>query len=313
MTQFCTDYVPGGNGRLTRTEIDNLVGYEYVELPASRVKFTPLRLKEIPDLNHDALYAMGGYYTYLKQILSIDVPKIYGFHDPALQNASNIRQKRILSDLIPLFDMVHFLSEGQKELVPAAKKSVVLPNTWLQDKPPKKEKYQDFTVTFFGRHELSKGIDTVDYVSRNLPDGVRLIIAGSGSVKLQSNDYGANVEVKGFLENEELWDIISKSHATLFPSRSEASSLVALESIVHGTPIIYRPISANRSLSGVPLCKEASDDSGFLEGVKWLREEWHSDPASYLEKCSNLVDEVMSADEYAEQFINGIIHPVANR
>lgn len=269
-------------------------------------KLNPLRMKNVPSIKSDLLYVIGAYYYFLEQTLSLDGPKVYGFHDPALQSPGNLLQKRIVKSLFPKFNLFHLLSSSQVKVIPQNSRYFLLENTRFSALPSFQEKFEKFTILFFGRHEESKGIMTLQNVAQNISSNIELNIAGSGNVPLNIPASKNNVHVLGFLNDKDLYYNIAKSHAVLFPSFSEASSLVAIQSLSNFTPLVYRDIPENSLLEKSDLCIKCHNDEDFLQGLNTLRIEYERDPQEYLEKCKKLPYILSDPQDYFNSFINNI-------
>lgn len=307
-------YSPEGIYRISEEQLENIVKFEYEEIEyEGRSRFTPLHAKSLSEvIDADALYVTGGYYFFLKQSLKLQTAKVYGFHDPALQTPKNYFQKRIIKKLLPRFDVIHLLNSPQLNILKLPEKSVLLENTWFEKVPPRVPKLVKFSLVFFGRHEKDKGVETVKYIIDNLPPDIDLFICGTGSMSNELKKEKENVKYMGFVTEDVLGRVISECHGVLFPSYSEASSLVALESLAHNTPLVYRDIIQNEFLSNRPLCKKASSDIEFLENIKTLKTYYYEKPEEYLLQCDELFSTLMPKNEYADLFLNKIINVAIN-
>ena len=294
-------FSPSGSYRIDDKSISDIINFSYRELRFSKGKFYPLRIKSKVNINSDLLYVTGGYFFFLREVLDFKTKKIYGFHDPALQEPKNFLQKRIMNNLLPRFDLIHTLNDLQTKIVKNKAKVFQLANTYFGESPKCGKKFEKFTILFFGQHEIHKGIDVVISIMKQLPPDIEMIVLGSGSVDLGKISK-ENIKVKGFASEEELSTTLCKVHAVLFPSRSEASSLVAIESIAHGTPVVYRNIPVNKMLSNKPLCASVESDSGFLDQIIRLRNEYLNDPDNYIQQCKILPHTLMTPDEYISNF-----------
>ena len=290
--------------RINDQELRKAIKFNYIEKP-NRLNFIKGRI--LNDYKDDILYTFSGYYFFTKAILSYKGIKIWGFHDPLLMESKRFLDKKIIDSLLPKFDKIHILTEKQRNLVKNSN-IFLLENTFLDDIPDFREKFEKFTVIFYGRHEDDKGIQTVKYIAENIPKSIDLIIAGKGS---KSNIFegikGDNVKIMGFLTDQDLMDLISKSHLFLFPSYREASSLAILESLAQHTPIIYRPIEENHILNNIPFNKWANNDTEFLNGILNKYKEYLDDPDNYIKNCKNLPGYLMPKEEYVEKFIKYFI------
>ncbi len=289
--------------RVSEDYLRKIIKFEYIEIPFIKNKLTSLKMRRIPEIDNTIIYSDAGYYTFLKQILKLKEPKIWGFHNPFLMKSNNYFQKKILNSIIPRFDKIHILSEIQKNLI-KNNNAFLLENTYLGEMIPKKEKFDKFTVLFFGRHEEDKGINTVKYVAENLSNNIDLLIAGSGSQSYKLNIKKENVKFLGFLSDDKLSDLLLRSHLVLFPSYSESSSsLVSVESLAHYTPLIYRDIEVNKMLKKIPFNLSANKDEEFLKGIYIKYNEYIKDKNKYLDECYNLPKYLMSKEKYVQLFI----------
>ncbi len=300
---FALKYSPTGEYRIDNNSLQDLVKFKYQELDFKKGTLNPLRMKQIPTIEADILYVTGGYYGFLTQAFHVKAIKVYGFHDPSLQNPENFLQKRILRNIIPRFDLVHTLNDFQTKLLGTSEKICQIENTYLYPLPVCREKFDKFTILFYGQHEKSKGIDVVQNIIDTIPDDIDFFIAGSGSESISSHSKD-NVRILGFVDEKTLSEMLCKVHAVFFPSRSEASSLVALESLAHCTPIIYRDIPQNSMLHAIPLCVSAERDEDFLDLVMQLKKMYISDAQGYVNLCNTLPKFLMPSVEYMQKFLD---------
>ncbi|MEM0135619.1 MAG: glycosyltransferase [Thermoplasmatales archaeon] len=280
----------------------------YYEILTEWGKFTPFRIVDLQniDMDVDLIYVSAGYYTYLKQILSLGAKTIFGFHNPELQYPRNHRQRAILNRLMPKFDGVHVLSRNQINLFHTKHPVLFLENTSFNRVNLPVTKYKRFTAIYFSRWEYSKGIKTVAYLSEKIPDDMDLIICGFGSVDIRKIiKQKDNVKVMESVREETLFEILQSAHVTIFPSYSESSLSLALnESLAHATPLIYRSIPQNHPLELISntLNKVANSDDEFFNSLMELKSIFQDDPNAYLQKCCELINLV----EPLEDYINGI-------
>jgi glycosyltransferase involved in cell wall biosynthesis len=307
VSAYTSTMIGGAGKRLSEQDLLKNITFQYIELPYHSSPISPMKLKKIPEDNFDFVYIIGGYYGILKQLFEVKGIKTYGFHDPALQNPKNSLQKKILSTLIPRYDKVHLLSKEQNEII-NNKNKFLLENTWLGEPVPMVEKFEKFTVLFFGRHENIKGIQTVEYIASNLPENIDLIITGTGesSSKL-SGISRKNVRNLGFVDENELYSLLSKSHLVLFPSYVEASSLVMVEAISHHTPLVYRAIPQNELLKNSRMSIVANDDSEFLDAIVNTEKKYSEDKIMYLKSCAELPLLLMPKEDYMKKFIDNFL------
>lgn len=307
------DHIPGGINRVDDKFINSKIKFKYTEIKPKGGKRTPLRASRIPDINADIIYTTVPYYGFLKQISKIALPKVWGFHDPSLQNPSNLPQKLLLSKLLPRFDMIHLLSSVQLDQVKNIKNVKVLESTWIYGMPECGNKYEKFTVMFYGRHETDKGIDTLLKVKSEFGNSINFIVAGSGPRSKDLKNKFSDDELVGFVSDEDLINYVRHSHVTLFPSHSESTtSLVAMESLANCTPLLYRDIPVNKNLGNFDMNIECHSDEDFINGIRKLRSWYESDKEGYLEQSKKLQYKMVSYKEYVDIFLNDIIYPAMN-
>jgi glycosyltransferase involved in cell wall biosynthesis len=101
---------------------------------------------------------------------------------------------------------------------------------------------------FLGRIDLfQKGLDILVDIYAKYNIKTKLLIAGSGIdsevAKLKrliaDNHLNKKVFLLGRVERDKKHDLLANALATIVPSRYETFSLSALESMVHGAPVIY--------------------------------------------------------------------------
>lgn len=92
-------------------------------------------------------------------------------------------------------------------------------------------------VVYFGRYSQEKGIGTLLEVCKRLPQ-ISFIFAGSGPMEEQVNSV-ENIQNRGFLSGEKLWELIAKARFTVFPSECyENCPFAVMESLLCKTPVI---------------------------------------------------------------------------
>ncbi|NBI29326.1 glycosyltransferase family 4 protein [Chengkuizengella marina] len=86
---------------------------------------------------------------------------------------------------------------------------------------------------FVGRIDENKGINTVLRIASNNPD-IKFIIVGSGSLNHKLNNVIHFTEIS----NKDMYKLYSAVNGVLIPSYFESASLVAIEALATGTPIL---------------------------------------------------------------------------
>ena len=92
-------------------------------------------------------------------------------------------------------------------------------------------------VLYFGRYSLEKGIGTLLNVCRKLPE-IPFVFAGSGPLEVEVNAL-ENIDNRGFLSGEKLWNLIAGAKFTIFPSECyENCPFSVMEALLCRTPVI---------------------------------------------------------------------------
>ena len=293
------------NQRLKRKsllEIQNYINFDYEE-HESRGKFLPFMLKKIPDINCDVIYVIGGYYFFVRQILKLRGKKVYGGHDPSLLNPETFFKKRLLKSLLPKFNKVHAINKEEMKWIKYNRNTHVLENTYFGPVIPYVKKPDNFTIFFYGRHEKIKGTDTIKYIINNLDSSISFIIAGSGTESESLKTNLKNLTYLGFVNEEQLYETIRRSHAVIFPSLIEVSSLVIYEVLGNYTPLIYRNKEFNSFLEKIELCRKADTDPDFLAQIEFLYKLFEERREYYDEICSKLPAKLTNFESYMNKFI----------
>ncbi len=149
----------------------------------------------------------------------------------------------------------------------AKEKVTILNNCTNKDDVLKKanafEVLENYDIAFIGRLSLPKNpiklIDIIGHVNELKP-GIKAVIIGDGEEREKCEEYIKEkglenvITLKGFLENP--FPYLKKSKVTLMPSIFEGFGLVAIESMIVGTPVL------NSGVGGLATIFE--DDSYFI-------------------------------------------------
>lgn len=134
---------------------------------------------------------------------------------------------------------------------------------------PKKEDY----ILYFGRYSKEKGIETLLNICERLSD-IHFVFAGTGPLKNEICKQ-KNIEEKGFLSGDELYQTIAKARFVLFPSEcNENCPFSVMEAQMYGTPVL------GSNLGGIPELIEEGCTGQILEAgdvelwVKTIRDLW---------------------------------------
>ena len=105
------------------------------------------------------------------------------------------------------------------------------------DAGPQKDIPKGEYVMYFGRYSLEKGIGTLLSVCKRLPE-IPFVFAGSGPLEAEVNALD-NIENKGFLSGDRLWELIAGAQFTIFPSECyENCPFSVMEALLCGTPVL---------------------------------------------------------------------------
>ncbi|BBL45436.1 D-inositol-3-phosphate glycosyltransferase [Nanobdella aerobiophila] len=160
--------------------------------------------------------------------------------------------EKIIED--PLVKYYLFLSKGQYEhlkiknnpKIKLLKYGNAFDKELLNYRTKNKENY----IVFYARMHYHKGIYELPYIIKELKKydkDIKLKIFGKFSIEKQKKDFfnlikkfnlENNIEYLGFISEEEKYKIVSKAKVLLYPTHYDAFSLVILESLALGTPII---------------------------------------------------------------------------
>lgn len=114
-----------------------------------------------------------------------------------------------------------------------------------------KEKNKDFTFLFIGRLIRQKGIDVL-IKSFSKIDGSVLLIVGEGedrqSLEKLSNDLGVGDRVRFLGVRHDIPDLLSQSDCFVLLSRWEGLSIVLLEAVASGIPIIVSDFEGTKEV-----------------------------------------------------------------
>jgi len=236
--------------------------WRLMQLITSEHKNKALSVLEAPD-----------YQGWLRK-LNINIPKIIRFHSPqkvGLDSAidtSNL-PRSIISEEKSL-SFADFLCACGKSVAEAAK------NTYLEKLdskssikiiynsidtdyfcPKKDDRNGVENIVFAGRLSVKKGVIGLvkawPEIVKEFPDA-KLILAGRDTEYGESNsminelkqilpkDIRNSVFFKGFLKRSEVLQLFRGATICVFPSHREAFSVVVLEAMATGTPVIYSNI-----------------------------------------------------------------------
>ena len=171
----------------------------------------------------------------------------------------------------------------------------------IKDTKKKKLEKEDY-VLYFGRYSKEKGIETLLEVCKELSH-IPFVFAGKGPLEEQVNQV-KNIENKGFLNGEELENLIKKARFSIYPSEwYENCPFSVMESIQYGTPVI------GADIGGIPeLIDEDITGKLYMSGNKkelsdTIVKLWND--SQMLETCSRkcLNKEFTTLGQYVERLL----------
>lgn len=101
-----------------------------------------------------------------------------------------------------------------------------------------RQKHEPFRLLYVGSWRRLKGVDLLSPIMRELGEGFELYYTGGAAAEKDKETMPNNMYDLGRLNQQEVVEVLQKSDAFLFPSRSEGFGLVAIEAIACGLPVI---------------------------------------------------------------------------
>ena len=254
-----------------------------VRIPKVAAIHSPLLLPEAQD---PGLFR-GGPVTLLRRLGA------WGAYSYYLHRAARLELRR--------FEAVHafpHLADFVRHREVYALPSFLDVNRWR----PTREKDDEFRVLFVGRRAYEKGFDVFLAVveeARRLGLRARFLATGG-----REGDVIDGVESLGLVPEDELVDLYSSAHVVIYPTRADMFSLVMLEALASGTPVITSDIPSHR-LPGLPLLLARGVD-GALRQLVELYNMFYNDRERYLELCRRGRDAVVrnySEDVVVPQYV----------
>ena len=155
------------------------------------------------------------------------------------------------------YSAIHTVSESSKEhlIKFGAKKPIYVISNAIEDYEVSQVKINPFHFMYIGRLVFYKNLEVIInaiHILKNSYSEIKLIIVGSGPYKnvleklVSRLDLRDNVHFSGYVTEEEKRNLLTSSHALLFPSICEGFGIVLLEAFACMKPAIVsdvRPLS----------------------------------------------------------------------
>lgn len=269
--------------------------------------------------------------TYIESLRFLHGSIKYKIGDPLFgfknrYNFLNIAKfKRIVND--PIVRYILSVSEGtlkslnlKREKIKVLDPGNAFDPKILQYRTKNKEDY----LVFWARLYYLKGIFEVPYILKELTRenaDIKLLMFGKFFNNNEKEKFFSlvkklhlekNVEWLGFISDEEKYKIVSKAKALIYPSHVDSFSLVILESLALGTPVIayelQGPRSVYKDLGAVKFVREFDVKSMVTETLNILRmkdEDYFN--LIYNESTNKFLEKYSSWDKVTDQILNYLL------
>jgi len=266
----------------------------------------PLDMELIRQLPHsDVVYVVSGDAYQALTLLLISILAgarrlVLGIHSrPPYDRFVRLRKPFDFLSRTGFLKAVHVVNPVDKLMLEQILKSRVvhIPNgvSCHRFKPDLGAK-RTFQVLFVGALSPDKGIDIFPEIllllkRREIKPKITIVSTGGpllDPVRKWVETGDGEIELKGFVEDDELAKLYAEATVVLLPSRDEAFGLVALEAQASGTPVICSNTSGFRQtvLDGVTGFIVSRWSAGmFSEAVAKIHQLWLQDKERYSSMC----------------------------
>jgi len=161
------------------------------------------------------------------------------------------------------FAKIFFVSSGQMvnlRLRRCGKCEVLRPALAVDSSNCRRAASKENIFAFAGRRVTNKGILELPYIYAEAArrTGAGLVVAGRFNDGATERAFArevrrlglGGVRLTGWLSKEELYELLSRAKVILYPSHSDSFSIVILESLACGTPVVAYDIPGPRSVYG---------------------------------------------------------------
>ncbi|MCY0850144.1 glycosyltransferase family 4 protein [Sulfuracidifex metallicus] len=234
---------------------------------------------------HEPLFYADSF-RYLRRLLKFYKINPYtgkGFYTRFLYNEllAKPKYKRLLKTSKPTF--IASVSQGSLETSHLDGEVIRPGNAFDSNLLSYRDKGKEDYVIFWSRLNQDKGILEIPQILKimeyNLHKKIKLKLMGKFFDKYNEKRFwnkvkklNLDVEYYGFVEREKLNEIVSKAKVLIYPSHVDGFSLVVLESLALGTPVVGYDIPAIKSvysnLEMIKIVREFDKNSMAIEASK---------------------------------------------
>ncbi|ARM74819.1 glycosyltransferase [Acidianus manzaensis] len=225
------------------------------------------------------------YLRRLIRFYGINLSSGKGFYTRFLYNElySKPRYSRLLKERKPTF--IASVSKGPLEESGLQGEVIVPGNAFDPELLKFRNRGKEDYIVFWSRLNQDKGIheipDIVKMIYPKLNRKIKLVVMGRFFDKFNEKrfwkkvrKYNIDVEYLGFVEREKLYETVSKAKLFIYPTHVDGFSLVVLEALALGTPVVAYGIPAIKSiynnLNAVKIVNEFDKISMAIESTKIL-------------------------------------------
>ncbi|MFT6989126.1 MAG: glycosyltransferase involved in cell wall biosynthesis [Paraglaciecola sp.] len=168
---------------------------------------------------------------------------------------------------------------------------------------------KDIDVLFLLRFNNLKGIEYINPVLMLLPSTFNVTIAGRMDEEfVLDSRVDCNVNIITHTEGEEKTDLLNRAKVSLSLSKFENCSMVILESIAAGTPVVCWNVGGNAEIAKSPIVNPFEFEDVFAYSARVIElVKFHNYPtkAEFLGCREEINGEFISGVQHVEKFMRG--------
>jgi glycosyltransferase involved in cell wall biosynthesis len=208
------------------------------------------------------------------------------------------------------FNAFHVINEEDLEFLEKHNfnPSFLIPNGVNTDFFTPCNKNNIFKILFVRRFIEGKGVlrlKSINSAINKIIENYKIILVGEGSCKnrVMSEMQNDNIIFRGWVTGTPLKELFCTSHVLLVPSLDESFSLVTLESLSSGTPVVGSNIvPLNKNIESGINGYLGDDDKALADGILKIYNTWKSDPEGYS-KMSSLCREKARKFDWVNEIV----------